>query len=30
MADEKIYNVPADFEEKTLINESQYQAMYQR
>ena len=30
MADEKIYKVPADFAEKTLINESQYQAMYQR
>ena len=30
MADEKIYKVPADFAEKTLINESQYQTMYQR
>ncbi len=30
MADEKIYNVPANFEGKTLINESQYQTMYQR
>ena len=30
MSDEKIYKVPADFAEKTLINESQYQTMYQR
>ncbi|NOX43093.1 MAG: acetate--CoA ligase [Gammaproteobacteria bacterium] len=30
MADEKVYKVPADYAENTLINESQYQAMYKK